>query len=37
MLISKKIVYYFASWILHDFKKRKKVKNKDILSVDIVI
>jgi len=24
MLISKKIVYYFASWILHDFKKRKK-------------
>ena len=28
MLISKKIVYYFASWILHDFKKRKKVKIK---------
>ena len=24
MLISKKIVYYSASWILHDFKKRKK-------------
>ena len=26
MLISKKIVYHFVSWVLHDFKKRKKLK-----------
>ena len=46
MLISKKIVYYFASWILHDFKKRKKVKiryfisrynNLTLLKIDCVI